>query len=600
MPCRQPGPRPEVGEVLIVSTTRDVTTGGDETPPSTSAAFPPITTSAWREGTITRAREIRWLCEWAKGDGAAAESGPLVTALTHHLDAAEDAAAEPFRFMGNGSTIQRAAGNLDAAEADLLNLAPARYVLDQMPSLLNHVQRHLGAGDPRRIGFELIAQEVGVTDGVHAPAVHHHASPSVANREEAEQGNNTKIIECNRGRIVAAVRGASSEALRERLRVGYFRSVLVVACLVMFLLAGGVALLGAYRPWVIPVCFEPQSSGTTVVVCPTDRSEVLNDRGRPVPGDPTPGQIDETVRDTVHGWDLFVVETIGLTAASVAAAAAIRRLRGSSEPYGLPVAVALLKMATGAITAFLGLLLMRGGFIPGSVRWTRPPRSSPGLPSSGTRSSCSPATSTSRPARCSGPCEVGTRPAPPRDRPDRRAWTPRAPGVAVGSRCGCVSRPVQKSGPGRSAVGPHKDDRIGGHGSGQHLGCTGSLRTAQRWIAVGSSGSRRASTGSSVRTNAAAAESTAPDGHFEVGWTTAWAGRPRPPGRRESRSSVMQVMCAPASARRCARSTVTIWYRRTSCTTRRPCGCPRGRPPRRSSALRRESARSGTSGGGAA
>jgi hypothetical protein len=27
--------------------------------------------------------------------------------------------------------------------------------------------------------------------------------------------------------------------------------------------------------------------------------------------------------------------------------------------------VALLKMATGAITAFLGLLLMRGGFIPG-------------------------------------------------------------------------------------------------------------------------------------------------------------------------------------------------------------------------------------------
>jgi hypothetical protein len=267
--------------------------------------------------------------------------------------------------MGNGSTIQRAAGNLDAAEADLLNLAPARYVLDQMPSLLNHVQRHLSAGDPRRIGFERIAQEVGVTDGVHAPAVHHHASPSVANREEEEQGNNTKIITCNRGRIVAAVRGASSEALRERLRVGYFRSVLVVACIVMLMLAGGVALLGAYRPWVIPVCFEPQSTGTTVVVCPTDRSEVLNDRGRPVPGDPTPGQIDETVRDTVHGWDLFVVESVGLTAASVAAAAAIRRLRGSSEPYGLPIAVALLKMATGAITAFLGLLLMRGGFIPG-------------------------------------------------------------------------------------------------------------------------------------------------------------------------------------------------------------------------------------------
>lgn len=348
----------------MVSTTRDVTTTGAATLPSTSAAFPPITTSAWREGTITRAREIRWLCEWAKRDDTVDASCPLVTALTDHLDAAERAARERFRLRGNGSTIQRAAGNLDAAEADLLNLAPASYVLDQMPSLLNHVQRHLGPGDPRRIGFERIAQEVGVKD-VHAPAVHDQGLASIADLEEFERDRNTRIVACNRGRIVAAARGASSEALRERLRVGHFRTVLVVACIVMLMLAGGVALLGAHRPWVIPVCFEPQTSGRTVVVCPTDRSQVLDDLARPVAGDPTPQQVDDTVRRTVHGWDLFVVESVGLTAASVAAAAAVRRLRGSSEPYGLPIAVAVLKMATGAITAFLGLLLMRGGFIPG-------------------------------------------------------------------------------------------------------------------------------------------------------------------------------------------------------------------------------------------
>jgi hypothetical protein len=59
------------------------------------------------------------------------------------------------------------------------------------------------------------------------------------------------------------------------------------------------------------------------------------------------------------------VELIGLAAAAVAAAAAIRGIRGSSEPHGLPVAVAVLKMPTGAVTALLGLLLMRGGFVPG-------------------------------------------------------------------------------------------------------------------------------------------------------------------------------------------------------------------------------------------
>jgi hypothetical protein len=56
---------------------------------------------------------------------------------------------------------------------------------------------------------------------------------------------------------------------------------------------------------------------------------------------------------------------IGLAAAAVAAAAALRSIRGSSEPYGLPIALALLKLPLGALTAVLGLLLMRGQFVPG-------------------------------------------------------------------------------------------------------------------------------------------------------------------------------------------------------------------------------------------
>jgi hypothetical protein len=56
---------------------------------------------------------------------------------------------------------------------------------------------------------------------------------------------------------------------------------------------------------------------------------------------------------------------VGLVAAAVASAATLRQLRGTSVPYSIPLALALLKLPTGALTAVLGLLLMRGEFIPG-------------------------------------------------------------------------------------------------------------------------------------------------------------------------------------------------------------------------------------------
>jgi hypothetical protein len=71
------------------------------------------------------------------------------------------------------------------------------------------------------------------------------------------------------------------------------------------------------------------------------------------------------MRTTPNGRDFLVVEAAGLTAAAVAAAFALRKIRGSSVPYGLPVALAILKLPLGALTAVLGILLMRGQFVPG-------------------------------------------------------------------------------------------------------------------------------------------------------------------------------------------------------------------------------------------
>jgi hypothetical protein len=251
--------------------------------------------------------------------------------------------------------------NLDAAEVHILNIAPPDYVLGQVPSLLRQVLCHLIPTDPRRLEFERIARKLGVKDPDH---------PLMQNTKEQTFEDKLRIVEEERGKIVTAVRGANSAALREQLRVRSFRNVLAGTTIVMALLAIGVALMGFFQPAWIPMCFAPEESGQTVVVCPTGQSPpfIPTDQ-RPSTDAPPPElpvrDIDRVVNRTVTPYDLIIIELVGLTAAAVAAAAAIRGIRGSSERYWLPAWLAVLKLPTGAITAFLGLLLIRGQFVPG-------------------------------------------------------------------------------------------------------------------------------------------------------------------------------------------------------------------------------------------
>jgi hypothetical protein len=313
----------------------------------------PVST-AWGEGTLTRAKELESQLAWLRPNGTAGDH--LSKAIAHHLEAARQAASHkkqrPWRPV-SGSLVERAISNLDAAEADLLQVAPAEYLLGQMPCSLNHVQRHLAELDPRRQEFERIARKLGVTDPDH-PLLEKASQPTLQQKLET--------VDEDRKRIVSAVRAASSAALREQLRVRSFRNVLLATTVVMTLLAVGVAVMGLLNPTRIPMCFQPERSGQTVVVCPTAQSALMQTGQQAGPAQP---DVDDVVKQTAGPWDLFTVEAIGLIAAAVAAAAAIRGIRGSSEPYGLPVALAALKLPTGAVTAFLGLLLMRGQFVPG-------------------------------------------------------------------------------------------------------------------------------------------------------------------------------------------------------------------------------------------
>jgi hypothetical protein len=360
---------------------------------------------AWREGTLTRAEELEALCAWVRPKGEAKNDKdqgknhePLVEAIQHHLAAARQAArAEKqgaqkwYRMFRNGPLIERAMSNIDAAEAHLLNLAPDDYILGQMPCLLRHVQCHLLPTDPRRQEFERIARKLGIKDPDH-PLVQNPNTQSLDDKKTTvferiarkfgikdpdrpivQNPNNQSLddkkstVKEERRKIVTIMRAASSAALRENVRLRSFRNVVVVTGILMALLAIGVAVTGYLRPTLIPLCFAPEDAGVATVVCPTGQSEpfIPLQSGTTLPPGVPIRDIDKVVEDTVEPQDLIVVELVGLTAAAVATAAAVRGLKGSSERYGLPVALAALKLPTGAITAFLGLLLMRGQFVPG-------------------------------------------------------------------------------------------------------------------------------------------------------------------------------------------------------------------------------------------
>ena len=323
----------------------------------------------WREGTLTRAEELEALSHfWVRPRDPQNKDEILTKAICRHLEAARQAALDDrlaphrrfrfriFRHGRYGSRIERARSNLDAAEAHLLTLAQNTYILGQMPCLLKHVRCHLPPTDARRQEFERIAQKLGITDPDHL---------LLQQGKDSSSADKDAIVTAERRKITSIVRGASSAALREHVRLGSFRNVVVITAVLMAVLAIGVAITGFFRPTLIPMCFAPQEAGKVTVVCPTAQSEPFVPTGEPrQPGVPM-RDIDDVVRDTAKPQDLIVVELVGLAAAAIATAAAIRRLKGSSERYGLPVSLAGLKLPTGAITAFLGLLLMRGQFVPG-------------------------------------------------------------------------------------------------------------------------------------------------------------------------------------------------------------------------------------------
>ena len=294
-----------------------------------ATAFGGPTASSWREQALTRVAELKNLALAFTDCDSKTLQG-----LLRHLDIARDAAdgrENPRRrrllpLLG-GSPLERTASNLHAAEVDLLRLAPDAYLCGQLPSLLANARAHLAYEDPRRQAIEEICQ-----------------------RETKVAG----LTPTEKDTVLAVTRAANSAARREIVKIRSFRNILYVTALVLAAAAGGLVILTASEPDLIPLCFHPDDA----VVCPTD---VVGGVPQTAPDD----VVDDAIRAAVSRWDVPLVAALGLVAAVLSAALSLRKLQGTTLPYSLPVALAVFKLPCGALTAVIGLLLMRGEFVPG-------------------------------------------------------------------------------------------------------------------------------------------------------------------------------------------------------------------------------------------
>jgi hypothetical protein len=283
------------------------------------------TGASWREDALARIADLETLAILLRLRSQQSEraADDLLTSIRQHLKVAHDAAVHrPGALRGSsGANVTRVVSNIHAAEVDLLRLARDDYLLGQIPTIRAYVGENLEPADTRRTQLDHVSEDA---DGA--------------------------LTEAQRGQVVSAVREANAEARRKVARVRSFRNVLLFTAGFLALFAFAVALLGIIDPTALPMCFTPDG----MVVCPTQQT--------PLPDGADP---DTVIAATVSPWDLALIEGIGAIAAAIAAAAALRKIRGTSTPFSLPIALAVLRLPTGALTAMLGLMLMRGHFVPG-------------------------------------------------------------------------------------------------------------------------------------------------------------------------------------------------------------------------------------------
>ena len=295
----------------------------------------------WREQVLTRCAEVQATALWleSRTDGpstpAAGWVGDATTdaSVLARLRTARNAAEGRSRsIVGRRARMERAFAEVDGAEAALVRRGPDWYLRGQIPALRAHVQAHLPPSHPERVYVEGLAE-----------------SPPYP-----------PFTDVQRVALSSAVLSASSAARREHIRLRSFKMTVSTTAVLLLVLALTLGVVSWNAPSSMPLCFAP--AGADAVVCPTNSAPIGAGAGAE---DAPAAAVADLIARTAAPADASLVMLLGLCAAAVTGAAALRRMRGTSTPFSVPVALLALKLPLGALTAFFGLLLIHGQIVPG-------------------------------------------------------------------------------------------------------------------------------------------------------------------------------------------------------------------------------------------
>jgi hypothetical protein len=262
----------------------------------------------WQHIILSRVALVR-----AELDGS---DKPLPDRVRKHAEellmAAEDAALRPGPRVWlslAGGPVNRAFVNLHAAQVLLAQYEPAGRLEARLRFAMTRVRATLPESAQRRIDLE---------------DRYRHVTTDPAAGADDKRAVLEKALEWSYN---------ATDAQYARLRS--FRNILSGVSVAVSALLAVLAAMAQVWPQALQLCF----AGEDGQVCPTGAVATSN--------------------------DALVIIALGAAGGALAAVLTVSRLQGTSTPYSVPLALAMLKLPVGALTAVLGLILIHGRFVPG-------------------------------------------------------------------------------------------------------------------------------------------------------------------------------------------------------------------------------------------
>lgn len=281
--------------------------------------------TAWRERAAARVlfleqQAARERCRAVEDPAEQCQREETLEGIARQLEEAGNAISARRRPFSGSAALERTWANVRATDVMLLMLCAEEDLPGRSADVLSHVEQHLRPVDPLRMKVSAVAERMGTKGPLPGDRV-----------------------------LLALALSASYDGLdAEFSRVRSLSLILRVATFFVLLGVCGLAAWGWYCPDSLNMCFLPE--GKKFAACPSGEVP-LNPKSVP--------------SDYAQRVDVLVTEAAGLAGAALTVIASLRRIQGTSSPYMLPLSAALLKFPTGALTAFIGVLLIRGAFVPG-------------------------------------------------------------------------------------------------------------------------------------------------------------------------------------------------------------------------------------------